>query len=94
MALYIIIGVAAFIAILLVGYLLGGRGKGSDDKLTESLRGQVLRLTSERDVQKAQADSLAIQIAAMKENAEKQVHELRLAYEKQIAGVKDSYETM
>lgn len=105
MTTYIIIAVLAFIAFLMVGYFLGGRGKNKNNsnELADSLRlqvselnakiktqedniaglmAQITGLTSERDVQKANAENIAQQKEAQRAEYEKQLADLKAASEK------------
>lgn len=112
MTTYIIIAVVASIAILMVGYLLGGRSKNNDGNngLADSLRmqvselnakiksqedsiarlmAQITNLTSERDVHKANAESIAQQKDAQRAEYEKIVTDLKAAGEKMHAEEKE-----
>lgn len=105
MTTYIIIAVLAFIAFLMVGYFLGGRGKNKDENsgLADNLRmqvaelnakikaqedniaglmAQITSLTSERDVHKANAENIAQQKEAQRDEYEKQITDLKVASEK------------
>lgn len=112
MTTYIIIAVVASIAILMVGYLLGGRSRNNDvnNGLADSLRmqvselnakiksqedsiaglmAQITNLTSERDVHKANAESIAQQKDAQRAEYEKIVTDLKAAGEKMHAEEKE-----
>ena len=112
MTTYIIIAVVASIAILMVGYLLGGRSRNNDvnNGLADSLRmqvselnakiksqedgiaglmAQITNLTSERDVHKASAESIAQQKDAQRAEYEKIVTDLKAAGEKMHAEEKE-----
>lgn len=131
MEVYIIIAVVA-VAMTVVGFVLGNRGKGNQQDKTELIdnlhkqldelgnklaereqiisgqNAQITTLTSERDVQKAQAENnlkqLDTQLADNKALYEKQITELKASqetqqtdnkalYEKHIAELKSSHET-
>lgn len=112
MTTYIIIAVVASIAILMVGYLLGGRSRNNDGNngLADSLRmqvselnakiksqedsiaglmAQITNLTSERDVHKANAESIAQQKDAQRAEYEKIVTDLKAAGDKMHAEEKE-----
>lgn len=112
MTTYIIIAVVASIAILMVGYLLGGRGRNNDvnNGLADSLRmqvselnakiksqedsiaglmAQITNLTSERDVHKANAESIAQQKDTQQAEYEKIITSLKAAGEKMHAEEKE-----
>lgn len=119
MEVYIIIAVVA-VAMTVVGFVLGNRGKGNQQDKTElidnlhkqldelgnklaereqiisSQNAQITTLTSERDVQKAQAENnlkqLDTQLADNKALYEKQITELKASQETQLADYKASYE--
>lgn len=119
MEVYIIIAVVA-VAMTVVGFVLGNRGKGNQqdkielidnlhkqlDELGNKLaereqiisdkNAQITTLTSERDVQKAQAENyhkqLDTQLADNKALYEKQITELKASQETQLADNKASYE--
>lgn len=112
MTTYIIIAVVASIAILMVGYLLGGRSRNNDGNngLADSLRmqvselnakiksqedsiaglmAQITNLTSERDVHKANAESIAQQKDAQRTEYEKIITDLKAAGDKMHAEEKE-----
>lgn len=119
MEVYIIIAVVA-VAMTVVGFVLGNRGKGNQQDKTELIdnlhkqldelgnklaereqiisdkNAQITTLTSERDVQKAQAENylkqLDTQLADNKALYEKQITELKASQETQLADNKASYE--
>ena len=119
MEVYIIIAVVA-VAMTVVGFVLGNRGKGNQQDKTElidnlhkqldelgnklaereqiisSQNAQITTLTSERDVQKAQAENnlkqLDTQLADNKALYEKQITELKASQETQLADNKALYE--
>lgn len=119
MEVYIIIAVVA-VAMTLVGFVLGNRGKSNQQDKTELIdnlhkqldelgnklaereqiisdkNAQITTLTSERDVQKAQAENylkqLDTQLADNKALYEKQITELKASQETQLADYKASYE--
>ena len=119
MEVYIIIAVVA-VAMTVVGFMLGNRGKGNQQDKTELIdnlhkqldelgnklaereqiisgqNAQITTLTSERDVQKAQAENnlkqLDTQLADNKALYEKQITELKASQETQLADYKASYE--
>ena len=119
MEVYIIIAVVA-VAMTVVGFVLGNRGKGNQQDKTEMIdnlhkqldelnikiaereqiisgqNAQITTLTSERDVQKAQAENylkqLDTQLADNKALYEKQITELKASQETQLADNKASYE--
>lgn len=119
MVVYIIIAVVA-VAMTVVGFVLGNRGKGNQQDKTElidnlhkqldelgnklaereqiisSQNAQITTLTSERDVQKAQAENnlkqLDTQLADNKALYEKQITELKASQETQLADNKALYE--
>lgn len=119
MEVYIIIAVVA-VAMTVVGFVLGNRGKGNQQDKTELIdnlhkqldelnikiaereqiisdkNAQITTLTSERDVQKAQAENylkqLDTQLADNKALYEKQITELKASQETQLADYKASYE--
>lgn len=119
MEVYIIIAVVA-VAMTVVGFVLGNRGKGNQQDKTELIDNlhkqldelnikiaereqiisgqntQITTLTSERDVQKAQAENylkqLDTQLADNKALYEKQITELKASQETQLADNKASYE--
>ena len=119
MVVYIIIAVVA-VAMTVVGFVLGNRGKGNQQDKTELIdnlhkqldelgnklaereqiisgqNAQITTLTSERDVQKAQAENnlkqLDTQLADNKALYEKQITELKASQETQLADYKASYE--
>ena len=131
MEVYIIIAVVA-VAMTVVGFVLGNRGKGNQQDKTELIdnlhkqldelnikiaereqiisgqNAQLTTLTSERDVQKAQAENYLKQldtqladnkasyekhIAELKASQETQIAELKASHEKHIAELKSSHET-
>ena len=77
----ILVVVAA--VMLLVGWFLGGRGKG-DDKQNHELLEQIKQLTSERDVQKAYADNYCSQLSQQKTEYEKQLSQQKADSERQL----------
>ena len=119
MEVYIIIAVVA-VAMTLVGFVLGNKGKATQQDKTELIDNlhkrldelnikiaereqiisgqntQITTLTSERDVQKAQAENylkqLDTQLADNKALYEKQITELKASQETQLADNKASYE--
>lgn len=119
MEVYIIIAVVA-VAMTVVGFVLGNRGKGNQQDKTELIdnlhkqldelgnklaereqiisdkNAQITTLTSERDVQKAQAENylkqLDTQLADNKALYEKQITEFKASQETQLADNKASYE--
>lgn len=119
MEVYIIIAVVA-VAMTVVGFVLGNRGKSNQQDKTELIdnlhkqldelgnklaereqiisdkNAQITTLTSERDVQKAQAENylkqLDTQLADNKALYEKQITELKASQETQLADNKASYE--
>lgn len=119
MEVYIIIAVVA-VAMTLVGFVLGNKGKANQQDKTELIdnlykqldelgnklaereqiisdkNAQITTLTSERDVQKAQAENylkqLDTQLADNKALYEKQITELKASQETQLADNKASYE--
>lgn len=119
MEVYIIIAVVA-VAMTVVGFVLGNRGKSNQQDKTELIdnlhkqldelgnklaereqiisdkNAQITTLTSERDVQKAQAENyhkqLDTQLADNKALYEKQITELKASQENQLADNKASYE--
>lgn len=119
MEVYIIIAVVA-VAMTVVGFVLGNRGKGNKQDKTELIdnlhkqldelgnklaereqiisdkNAQITTLTSERDVQKAQAENylkqLDTQLADNKALYEKQITEFKASQETQLADNKASYE--
>lgn len=119
MEVYIIIAVVA-VAMTVVGFVLGNRGKGNQQDKTELIdnlhkqldelgnklaereqiisdkNAQITTLTSERDVQKAQAENylkqLDTQLADNKVLYEKQITEFKASQETQLADNKASYE--
>ena len=119
MVVYIIIAVVA-VAMTVVGFVLGNRGKGNQQDKTElidnlhkqldelgnklaereqiisSQNAQITTLTSERDVQKAQAENnlkqLDTQLADNKALYEKQITELKASQETQLVDNKALYE--
>lgn len=119
MEVYIIIAVVA-VAMTVVGFVLGNRGKCNQQDKTELIdnlhkqldelnikiaereqiisdkNAQITTLTSERDVQKAQAENyhkqLDTQLADNKALYEKQITELKASQETQLADYKASYE--
>lgn len=119
MEVYIIIAVVA-VAMTVVGFMLGNRGKGNQQDKTELIdnlhkqldelgnklaereqiisgqNAQITTLTSERDVQKAQAENnlkqLDTQLADNKALYEKQITELKASQEIQLADNKALYE--
>ena len=119
MEVYIIIAVVA-VAMTVVGFVLGNRGKGNQQDKTELIdnlhkqldelgnklaereqiisgqNAQITTLTSERDVQKAQAENnlkqLDTQLADNKALYEKQITELKASQETQLADNKALYE--
>lgn len=119
MEVYIIIAVVA-VAMTLVGFVLGNKGKATQQDKTELIdnlhkqldelgnklaereqiisdkNAQITTLTSERDVQKAQAENylkqLDTQLADNKALYEKQITELKASQETQLADNKASYE--
>lgn len=119
MEVYIIIAVVA-VAMTLVGFVLGNKGKANQQDKTELIdnlhkqldelnikiaereqiisdkNAQITTLTSERDVQKAQAENylkqLDTQLADNKALYEKQITEFKASQETQLADNKASYE--
>lgn len=119
MEVYIIIAVVA-VAMTVVGFVLGNKGKANQQDKTELIdnlykqldelnikiaereqiisdkNAQITTLTSERDVQKAQAENyhkqLDTQLADNKALYEKQITELKASQETQLADNKASYE--
>ena len=119
MEVYIIIAVVA-VAMTVVGFMLGNRGKGNQQDKTELIdnlhkqldelgnklaereqiisgqNAQITTLTSERDVQKAQAENnlkqLDTQLADNKALYEKQITELKASQDTQLADNKALYE--
>lgn len=119
MEVYIIIAVVA-VAMTVVGFVLGNKGKATQQDKTELIdnlhkqldelgnklaereqiisdkNAQITTLTSERDVQKAQAENylkqLDTQLADNKALYEKQITELKASQETQLADNKASYE--
>lgn len=119
MEVYIIIAVVA-VAMTVVGFVLGNRGKSNQQDKTELIdnlhkqldelgnklaereqiisdkNAQITTLTSERDVQKAQAENyhkqLDTQLADNKALYEKQITEFKASQETQLADNKASYE--
>lgn len=68
---------------LLLGWFLGGRGKGDDEQNNE-LQEQIKQLTSERDVQKAHADNYCSQLSQQKAEYEKQLSQQKADSERQL----------
>ncbi len=85
MEIYIIITIFTVILMAVVGYAVGNHGK---KKYAEA----VTRLTSERDVQRANAENYQLQLNAQKENYEKQLDSQLKNYEKLAILQKEGYE--
>lgn len=80
---------AIVIALILV--VVGRKIKAQEATLS-SLTEQIRTLTSERDVQKNNADNFRAQLESTKVDFEKQLADTKASYEKQLADNKASYE--
>ena len=86
MEIFVIIAIVAVGVAAFLGYYFGSQGK-------RTLEEKIVTLTSERDVQKANAENAQRQLEVQKSFFEQQIADLNASFEKQLNQVKEAHES-